>query len=291
MPSNESENKPDKKPADGKKKTDEKKAPLAEVTGKKGVIKVKMGQNSEAAYRQALTGILGLMNSGFTHGYRLKFKPTSKVRSIPGMPKTKAQLFWNACARHEALWPLMKQYVSTVVDSGDFYGSGKNEEHVPSGGYATYALGLADLANQETVEEFMAQNTIDPDNSTPSIFTACFIEKFGISALTARAVVASIAGSSNTEIVAVYPERVRARLDDPDTLTVFDGLDDPATVVAIDKAMKDLKLDGDTAKQVVCYLYGDCDSFERLLATAEGPLGDALQKIETRVKKAQADES
>ena len=40
--------------------------------------------------------------------------------------------------------------------------------------------------------------TIDPDNSTPSIFTACFIEKFGISALTARAVVASIAGSSNT---------------------------------------------------------------------------------------------
>jgi len=286
MGSNETEIKPGKKPADGKKK----KAPLAEVTGKKGVIKVKMGQNSEAAYRQALSDILGLMDSGFTHGYRMKFKPTSKVRSIPGMPKTKAQLFWNACARHETLWPLMKQYVSTVVDSGDFYGSGKNEEHVPSGGYATYALGLADLANWETVEEFMAANTIDPDNSTPSIFTACFIEKFGINALTAREVVASIAGSSNTDIVAVYPERVRPRLDDPNTLTVFDGLDDPATVVAIADAMKALKLRGDAAKQVVCYLYGDCDSFERLLATAEGPLGDALAKIENRVKKDKEEE-
>lgn len=268
-----------------KKKEKKPKAKAAQpisLTAKKGVIKLKMPEASEAAYREALLGILDTLDSGFTPGYRLKFKPPSKTHGLPGMPKTQAAQFWNACARYPQLWPLMRQYITRVEGSGKFYTFGSNEDKVPAGGYATYALGLASLDNQDIVEEFMAHNKITEDNCTPSIFTACFIDKFGINEQTARTVIACVAGSSDTEIAACYPEKMRARLNDPDVLTIFDGLDDVETVTALAGAMKALKLKGSAVNQVVRYLYGDWASFERLIEISDAPLKDALRKIENR---------
>jgi len=264
-----------------KQKKDKAASPIS-LTAKKGVIKLKMPEASEAAYRDALVGIIDAIDDGFKPGYRMKFKPPSKTRLLPGMPKTQAQQFWNGCARYPQLWPLMRQYITRVEGSGAWYTFGSNEDKVPAGGYATYALGLASLENQDVVEEFMAHNKITEDNCTPCIFTACFIDKFGINEQTARAVVACVAGSSDTEIAACYPEKVHARLDDPDVLTVFPGLDDAETVAALAAGMKALKLKGAAVNRVVSYLYGDWASFEKLMEISDAPLSDALHKIANR---------
>lgn len=161
------------------------------------VIDLKIKEECEEAYKAMIEFIIRLIKAGFPNEYSIKFN--SKVKEflpIPDLKKTKANNFWNNCAKYPALYPLMKEYADTIMDSYDYYSDADSEEAVPVGGYAVFALGLADISNGDIVQKFMEQN--DSEHSiSPSWFVGEYIDKFGITPENIPVVIACLTNSNN----------------------------------------------------------------------------------------------
>ena len=161
------------------------------------VIDLKIKEECEEAYKAMIEFIIRLIKAGFPNEYSIKFN--SKVKEflpIPDLKKTKANIFWNNCAKYPALYPLMKEYADTIMDSYDYYSDADSEEAVPVGGYAVFALGLADISNGDIVQKFMEQN--DSEHSiSPSWFVGEYIDKFGITPENIPVVIACLTNSNN----------------------------------------------------------------------------------------------
>lgn len=144
------------------------------------VIDLKIKEESEEAYRAMIEFIIRLIKAGFPDEYKIKFN--SKVKEflpIFDLKDTKANMFWNNCAKYPGLYSLMKEYVVTIMNPYNYYSDADSEEAVPVGGYAVFALGLADISNGDIVEKFMEQN--DSEHSiSASWFVGEYIDKFGI---------------------------------------------------------------------------------------------------------------
>ena len=161
------------------------------------VIDLKIKEECEEAYKAMIEFIIRLIKAGFPNEYSIKFN--SKVKEflpIPDLKKTKANIFWNNCAKYPALYPLMKEYADTIMDSYDYYSDADSEEAVPVGGYAVFALGLADISNGDIVQKFMEQNDSEPSIS-PSWFVGEYIDKFGITPENIPVVIACLTNSNN----------------------------------------------------------------------------------------------
>lgn len=161
------------------------------------VIDLKIKEECEEAYKAMIEFIIRLIKAGFPNEYSIKFN--SKVKEflpIPDLKKTKANIFWNNCAKYPALYPLMKEYADTIMDSYDYYSDADSEEAVPVGGYAVFALGLADISNGDIVQKFMEQN--DSEHSiSPSWFVGEYIDKFGITPENIPVVISCLTNSNN----------------------------------------------------------------------------------------------
>ena len=180
-------------------------------------VDFKIKEESEEAYRAMVQFLIALMQQKFPEEYTIKFN--SKVKEflpIPDLKKTKASQFWNNCAKYPALFPLMKDYVRTVMNPYNYYSDASDEEAVPVGGYAVFALGLADASNTDIVKEFMDQN--DSEHSiSPSWFVGEYIDKFGVTRDNAAAVISCIINSNDHG----YSGDNFGALDDPEILSVF----------------------------------------------------------------------
>ena len=221
-------------------------------------INLKLKEESEGAYRAMIEYILRLINAGFPRNYTIKFNSKEKTY-IHGIEKTKAQVFWNNCARYPALWPLMKEYVRTVHDPLEYY---SDAEGVPLGGYAMFALGLADASNSDIVEEFMREND-EEHSDAPNYFVLAYVEKFGIHAGNAKTVVTCAFGANNGISRLIMP-----------------GEQEAASAVAAVL----LEIDSDEYLYAMDVLFGGREGLIESIKKAEGEAKTILEKLLRHVK-------
>ncbi|MDR2525075.1 MAG: DUF6138 family protein [Oscillospiraceae bacterium] len=222
------------------------------------VIDLKLKEESEDAYRAMILYITRLIQANFPDEYKIKFN--SKEKSfIPGLPKTKNQQFWNNAARYPALWPLMKDYVRAILDPYDYYDDAEDEDAVPVGGWAVFALGLASAENDDIVAEFMHQN--DSEHSiTPSYFVDEWLGKYGLTPQNAATVVTCVLGMN---------ERYGTGK--------IQGLTDPEALAALVTALQAREAGDCEAEQVAEALWGGEDKLQKAAKKVEGEVKTQLE--------------
>lgn len=227
------------------------------------VIDLKIKEENEEAYRAMLKFILKLMEAGFPSEYSMKFN--SKIKDclpISSLKKTKASNFWYNCSKYPALFPLMKEYVRNNMDSYDYYNDAWDEQAVSLGGYAAFALGLADISNCDIVEEFMNQNDSEHTISS-SWFVEEFIDKYGVTLETIPAVISCICYSNSSE----------GRGGN------FEGLENPAVLEAFVEAIEEKELESYAVEEIARYIWGDEEEMEKIISESDSLLKANLQKI------------
>lgn len=228
------------------------------------VVDFKIKEESEEAYKAMLEFLVKLMQEDFPNEYSIKFN--SKVKEflpIPGLKNTKASQFWNNCAQYPALFPLMKEYVRTVMTPFDYYSDASDEQSVPVGGYATFALGLADAANSDIVEEFMAQND-DEHSITPSYFIGAYIQKFGVTLQNLGTLLTCLLHANSHGLYSVGLEG---------------GFTTPENLALLAEEMERQKIKGYMASILVDYIWGSHKTLLAETKKASGLTKLNLQKI------------
>jgi len=229
------------------------------------VIDLKIKEECEEAYKAMIEFIIHLIKAGFPNEYSIKFN--SKIKEflpIPDLKKTKANIFWNNCAKYPALYPLMKEYVLTIMDPYDYYSDADSEEAVPVGGYAVFALGLADISNGDIVQKFMEQN--DSEHSiTPSWFVGEYIDKFGITSENIPVVIACLINSNNHGYKG----------------SNFDGLNNPDILRKFVEELESSEISSYSIYEIIESIWGSEDVLEEAITMAEEVNQPYLQKILT----------
>lgn len=227
------------------------------------VIDLKIKEECEEAYKSMIEFIIKLIKAGFPNEYTIKFN--SKIKEflpIPDLKKTKANNFWNNCAKYPALYPLMKEYARTIMDSYDYYSDADCEEAVPVGGYAVFALGLADISNGDIVQEFMEQN--DSEHSiSPSWFVGEYIDKFGITSENIPVVIACLTNSNNHGYKG----------------NNFDGLNNTDILKKFVEELENSEISSYSIYEIIENIWIDEDGLEEAITTAEEVNQQYLQRI------------
>lgn len=227
------------------------------------VIDLKIKEECEEAYKSMVEFIIKLIKAGFPNEYSIKFN--SKVKEflpIPDLKKTKANTFWNNCAKYPALYPLMKEYAHTIMDSYDYYSDADCEQAVPVGGYAVFALGLADISNSDIVQEFMEQN--DSEHSiSPSWFVGEYIDKFGITSENIPTVIACLTNSNNHGYKG----------------SNFTGLNNPDILKKFVEELENSEISSYSVYEIIESIWDDEDGLKEAISTAEEVNQQYLQKI------------
>ncbi|MDR2209206.1 MAG: DUF6138 family protein [Azoarcus sp.] len=230
------------------------------------IIDLKLKEESEGAYNVMLDYIIRLMNADFPRDYSIKLNSKEK-NFIPKLLKTKTQLFWNNCANYPALWSKMKEYVTMVIGKDRYYSDASDEAAVLSGGYATFALGMASADNCDIMKIFMEQN--DSEHSlSPDVFIFAYLEKYGVNPQNAEAVLVSIINMNEPHTSPVYEYKKKIA-----------GLDQPETMAAIADAMVKLEFDDYHAQIVVNFLFGKANKPETLIKNSSGKVKQHLEQI------------
>ena len=143
-------------------------------------ISFKLQDETVEAYETMLNFLIGVLKQGFPVGFKINFN--SKLKNyipIRKLKKSQTNQFFQNCAAYPSLYPQMKQYIHLAMNRSIYYADAEDEQAVNSGGYAAFALGMANAdSNLDIVEEFIADT--DFEHALTSLdFVWAFIEKWG----------------------------------------------------------------------------------------------------------------
>jgi hypothetical protein len=138
-------------------------------------IQFKVKEEDAESYGGMLDFIVALLKQGFPADYRIKINAKLKnFIPVDGIGNTKTNLFFGNAATFPELWGKMAEYVREIFREFTHYSDASDEEAVTVGGYAVYALGVADpKANREIVDWFLDRVDFEHDCTARSFVKEC----------------------------------------------------------------------------------------------------------------------
>lgn len=113
-----------------------------------GVVHIEIKKESAKAYKKALEFLINLFKNRFKKEYQIELKSSAECYvEVEGLSKTDTNRFFACCAAYPQLHSLLKSYAKTIANYKTYYADTDENEYcgVSVGGYALFALGLADL--------------------------------------------------------------------------------------------------------------------------------------------------
>ena len=139
----------------------------------------------EKAYQTMLEFLIAQLENGFSLKYSIELK-TNKKMYLTNVAKTDTNCFFTHCGEYSELSELMRKYFRlTVKNQANYIDTYDGEEIMPCGGYAAFALGMADPSNFDIVSEFM-QNYDSEHVIAPRYLVYNLIDHYGWSESTAN---------------------------------------------------------------------------------------------------------
>ncbi|SCW50816.1 hypothetical protein SAMN04487970_101146 [Paenibacillus tianmuensis] len=162
-------------------------------------IEIGILSEEEAAYREALDFICGLLQQGFPKGYELKLESKEK-RYLPLKKLAKSglhQFFANAL-RYPTLFPQLAAYAELAMEEFAWYQDVEpSEKSVMPGTYAVFGLGLSSDAYFPLLQRYMV--LVDSEHqSMQDGYAEAFIEAHGLTPERMPVFVAILLGGSES---------------------------------------------------------------------------------------------
>jgi len=144
-------------------------------------VDFKIKNETPEAYLAMITFLTELMKQKFPKGYSIKFNSKEKKHlPVKGLKNSKTNNFFTNCATYPATYAVMKEYVKAVVAGSNYYSdTDEIDQQLLTGGYAAFALGLADQSNFDIVSLYMKNNDVE-HCIAPDYFVSAFIQKWDI---------------------------------------------------------------------------------------------------------------
>ncbi|TYP76559.1 hypothetical protein BCM02_103221 [Paenibacillus methanolicus] len=162
-------------------------------------IEIRIGAEEEAAYREALDYLCGLLREGFPRGYQLKLKSAAKHwLPVASLAKSKLHQFFANALQYEALHPLIADYAELAMKEFEWYGDVESSvKSVMPGTYAVFGLGLVSEAYFPLVRRYM--EIVDSEHqSAQDKYAEAFVARHGETVAGMPTLVAIVLGASDT---------------------------------------------------------------------------------------------
>ncbi|MCZ8523408.1 MULTISPECIES: DUF6138 family protein [Paenibacillus] len=161
-------------------------------------IEIRIHSEEEAAYREALEYLCGLLREGFPKTYQLKLKSAEKHwLPVKTLAKSNLHQFFANSLRYEALFPLLAEYAELAMEEFAWYGDVESGvKSVMPGTYAVWGLGLYSDAYFPLIRRYM--ELVDSEHqSAQDSYAEAFVERHGLNAGTMPTFVSILLGGSD----------------------------------------------------------------------------------------------
>lgn len=224
-------------------------------------IELRILDEQEHAYEEALDYLTDLLRRGFPRSYRLSLK-TSQKRFLPmqNLAKSKLHQFFANALSYPALFPKIAEYAETAMKEFAWYRDVEpGEKSVMPGTYAVLGLGLYSESYFPLVCRYM--ELVDTEHQmVQDHYAQVFIETHGVKAEHIPVIV-SILLAGNEEA-----RRVKNMV-----------VDRPEVAEALVQA---LKHKGRAHRGLVlCRIFGSADKLAKAVRQAQSPLKEGLEQL------------
>ncbi|KPN96242.1 DUF6138 family protein [Lysinibacillus sp. ZYM-1] len=162
-------------------------------------IDLRMKEEGETAYREALHYIIHLLQEGFPKGYNMTLK--AKVKNflpLKKLAKSKLHQFFANCLAYPSLFPLLADYAQIAMEEFTWYQDVEpSEKSAMPGTYAVFGLGLYSKDYFPLVLNYMA--LVDSEHqSVQDSYGEAFVEAHGLSTELIPVFVAILLGANES---------------------------------------------------------------------------------------------
>lgn len=143
-------------------------------------ITIKIKEESEEAYRQALAYLNALLEEDFPKSYGIYYEGKSDLGlPIEHLPVTSSHHFFTKALSYPSLHTALVEYSYKAMAQYHFYQDVDDEEAAMPSTFAVFGLGLYDKSYGKLVIDYMYE--CDGDHSLmPEYFAKAYVEKFGL---------------------------------------------------------------------------------------------------------------
>ncbi|MFB9324541.1 DUF6138 family protein [Paenibacillus aurantiacus] len=224
-------------------------------------IEIRIHAEEEAAYREALEYISGLLREGFPKSYELKLKSAEKHwLPVANLAKSKLHQFFANALRYDALFPQLAAYAELAMEEFAWYGDVESgPKSIMPGTYAVMGLGLLSEDYGPLVRRYM--ELVDSEHqSAQDGYAEAYVAQHGWRPDCMDTLVSILLGGSDM----AKPFKAAA-------------VDTPQLADALIQALADK---ADHLREVVLYrLFGSEKNRASVLRKAQSPLKERLEVL------------
>ncbi|MGG1661035.1 DUF6138 family protein [Brevibacillus sp. NRS-1366] len=229
-------------------------------------VTISIKQESEESYARAIRFVCHLLRQGFPKSYQIKLKSSAKqFLPIKGLAKSATHRFFANAMQYPNLLPLLEEYAREAMEEFEWYGDTEGEKNCMPGTYAVFGLGLLDPCYFPLVEDYM--KVVDEEHqSVQDYFTAAFIEKHGVNAVTMPTFVGCLLHGSDSMKL-----KIKKEMEDEENLRL------------LLERIRDLR--PHEVEHIVFIIWGGAEKLKAIAAKAKGEKEAVLSEIVVKCER------
>ncbi|MFD2907403.1 DUF6138 family protein [Flavobacterium ardleyense] len=143
-------------------------------------VKIKMKNENEEAYHNALIFINKLLKTDFPKSFEINFSPkTKELLPLKGLPKCGQNYLFANAVKYQNLHPEIAEYINLAKHKWEWYINLEDENCAMPSTFAVFALGLNNEKYFDVLIDYF-QTVAEEHQSIQEKFTPVFLDKFGI---------------------------------------------------------------------------------------------------------------
>lgn len=165
-------------------------------------IKVNIKRESAESYDKTLVFIIGLLQKGFPHSYKIALTSKAEKQFLPikGLAKSQTHRFFAQALSYDCLHDKVQEYAYAAMEEFAWYADvEEGEKSCMPGSYAVFGLGLRSEEHFPLVEKYF-ELLDDEHQSIHQYFIHALIDRFGVTSLSLPLIIKGIL-SAQVEVV------------------------------------------------------------------------------------------
>lgn len=227
-------------------------------------IQIKIKEESEESYQQALQFITSLIEKGFPKSYQIKLTSSEKqLLRVKGLAKSGTHRFFANALAYPNLHHLLQDYAQLVMEQYEWYGDTEGEKCCMPGTYVVFGLGLLSARYHGLVQQYM--KLVDEEHqSVQNEFVKAFIEQYGVTEDTVPVIVSCLLSATDSL-------KLKIKQD-------FEHV--PVLQALVEQLVP---LEDYEVEHIIYFIWGTREQFLKLIKKAKPEIQDFMQQLAQKI--------